>query len=129
MPRTSPVPMNSPRRGFTFVEVLVALVMCSLMIAGLTTALITVLKAEQQAAWLRDAQRMTTELSSQHYLGHSPTGLLSRTAADWDLTDELIRQTTEETTLVWRVWTLTPLDRPSLSIRLCLHEAASTNEW
>ncbi|OGV44944.1 MAG: hypothetical protein A2X46_17400 [Lentisphaerae bacterium GWF2_57_35] len=117
----------SNARAFTFVEVLVALVMCSIMVSAICTALIVALKAEQMASWLREAERMNSEVAAHYYRGESPTNLLSRASGDWSITEEFIRQKSDETTLVWKVWNLMPNDRPSLNIRLCLHELARTN--
>jgi Tfp pilus assembly protein PilE len=129
MPRIFPARVNKNREGFTFVEVLVALVMCAIMVSVVCTALITALKAEQMATWLSDAQRMTSEWTAHYYRNESPTNLAKRISTDWTQSDLSIQQATEETSIVWKVWTLTPNDRPSMSIRLCLHETASTNSF
>lgn len=115
---TSPAHANKSD-GFTFMEVMVALVMASILVGVTCTALVTALNAERLAGHMRTAGFMAQELTTLQYRAEAPTNLIQRVETEWVFGSNTVVQTSEETNITWQVWTLSPLDRPSWSVEIC----------
>jgi prepilin-type N-terminal cleavage/methylation domain-containing protein len=107
-------------QGFTFVEVLVALLAASLLVSAAASALITSLRAEQTAAHLRTGALLVQAVFARNCLDAGETNGVPDT--DWAMTSDLFETRTETATNTWRVWVLFPNDRPSLSVTLALRD-------
>ncbi len=118
----SPAPSNK-LGGFTFIEVLAALVIAALLVGATCSALLTTLRAEQLAGHLRTAGLMSQQIIAECYRGQAPTQLMKQAEAEWTLASNTVFQTVEESNQAWQVWTLSPRDRPSLSIQISLRSA------
>jgi len=113
-PPTSPAPRSDGRAGFTFIEVLIAIVVAGLLIGVSSVSLITSLRAEQQAAWLRDAVPLIRQVSVRTWIGALADEPLA--APEWDVS----RSTATTDNGTWVTWTLSPAQRPSLRIMLAV---------
>ena len=114
-PRTSPAPRSDRRSGFTFIEVMVAIIVAGLLIGVSSVSLITSLRAEQQAAWLRDAVPLIRQVSVRTWIGAMADEPLA--APEW----EVSRSTSATDNGLWMTWTLSPAQHPSLRITLSAH--------
>lgn len=112
-PRTSPAPASKPSDGFTFIEVLVAIIVAGLLIGVSSVSLITSLRAEQNAAWLRDTIPLLRQTTARTWLG---------TIIDEPVTDpewEIVGAADEKSDGgPWQLWILSPKQRPSLRVTL-----------
>ena len=113
------------RQGFTFVEVLVALLVASILVLIACTAVITSLRAEQTAEWLREGGFLMRQISTETYLNLATTGLAIRVGSPWAVDSEVVPDESETEPALWRVWTLYPKDRPSLRIAVAMREESA----
>ena len=104
------------KSGFTFVEVLIALLIATLLISVACSSLITSLKAEQISDWQRDASFLMSRLTTEARLGLEPTGTVVQASADWEINSDNINTGEETNTITWRVWILYPRERPSMTV-------------
>ena len=113
-------PLRVSRRcgssGFTFVEVLIALLVAVILVSVACTSLITSLKAEQISDWQRDASFLMNQLVTEARLGIESTGVVTQVSADWEITSDDIEVGSEPDVVSWRVWILYPRERPSLTV-------------
>ena len=99
----SPVPT---RDGFTFVETIVALVICVVLLSVVSKSLLASLRAEQTSTWLQQGSLTCDRIAAARY------------AAAWTIENTEILDGTN----VWRVWSVIPADRPSLMVRTTFRE-------
>jgi len=112
-PRTSPAPVSRQNEGFTFIEVLVALIVAGLLVGVSSVSLITSLRAEQNAAWLRDAVPIIRQITTRTWMGTATEEPV--TNPDWDITTTV---DTEDSLNPWQMWMISPRQRPSLRVTL-----------
>ncbi|MFH0954348.1 MAG: prepilin-type N-terminal cleavage/methylation domain-containing protein [Verrucomicrobiota bacterium] len=110
------------RNGFTFIEVLVALLMASILVSVACSAIITLLRAEQTADRLREGGFLARQVSAETYLGLVTTGLEVQVDSAWAADSEIVPDDSETEPGLWRVWTLYPKDRPSLRTAVATRE-------
>jgi prepilin-type N-terminal cleavage/methylation domain-containing protein len=108
--------------GFTFVEVLVALLVAAILVAAASSTLIASLSAEQTAARLQDAGLLAQTIASRTHRRAEETNQVAQ--ADWAVSSDVIEVKDESATNTWRVWLFFPKDRPSLAVSLALREDA-----
>jgi prepilin-type N-terminal cleavage/methylation domain-containing protein len=111
------------RHGFTFVEVLIALLVAALLASAAASALITSLRAEETAARLEEAALLVPSVFARSCRGPEETNLV--TAAGWTTNSDVFETRSESATNMWRVWMMFPADRPSLSVTLALREVSA----
>jgi prepilin-type N-terminal cleavage/methylation domain-containing protein len=104
------------KSGFTFVEVLIALLVSVILISVACSSLITSLKAEQLSDWQRDASFLVNQLATEARLGIEFTGVVSQAGADWEISSDDIEVGAGPGAISWRVWILYPRERPSLTV-------------
>jgi prepilin-type N-terminal cleavage/methylation domain-containing protein len=104
------------KSGFTFVEVLIALLVAVILVSVACSSLITSLKAEQTSDWQRDAAFLISQLSTEARLGIEPTGVVAQVRADWEINSDDIEAGSGLDEITWRVWILYPRERPSLTV-------------
>jgi prepilin-type N-terminal cleavage/methylation domain-containing protein len=107
------------KSGFTFVEVLIALLVVVILVSVACSSLITSLKAEQLSDWQRDASFLVNRLATEARLGTEPAGVVTQAGADWEINSEDIEAGTGPDAITWRVWILYPRERPSLTVTFC----------
>jgi prepilin-type N-terminal cleavage/methylation domain-containing protein len=110
------------KQGFTFVEVLVALVAAAILVSVACTAVIGSLRAEQTADRLTEGRLLAQQLSAETCPGLTATGLPAQADGAGATDSELIPDESETNAGPWRVWTLYPKDRPSLRIAVAMRE-------
>lgn len=100
------------RAGFTFLEVLVALVVLATLTSVVCSALIASFRAEETAGRLREAQAVLDRVFVQEMidLPGGPTG-----TTEWEVRSATVRNA-GATGTEWRVHTVYASDRPSLNI-------------
>ncbi len=105
--------------GFTFVEVLIALLVATILVSVACSSLITSLKAEQVSDWQRDASFLVNHLATEARLSIESTGVLMRAETDWEITSDEIETGSGPDAMAWRVWIVYPRERPSLTVTFC----------
>ena len=106
-------PMKS---GFTFLEVLIALLAAILLISATSSSLITSLKAEQVSGYQRDAAFLVNQLATESRLGLEPTGTVIQAGSEWEINSDDMKVGEGPAAIEWRVWILSPRERPSLTV-------------
>ena len=104
------------KSAFTFVEVLIALLVAVIFVSVACSSLITSLKAEQASDWRRDASFLVNQLATEARLGIESTGVVTQAGADWDIHSDDIEAGSGPDAITWRVWILYPRERPSLTV-------------
>jgi prepilin-type N-terminal cleavage/methylation domain-containing protein len=104
------------KSGFTFVEVLIALLVATILVSVACSSLITALKAEQISDWQRDASFLVNQLATETRLGLESTGVVAQASFDWEINSEDIETGSGPDAIAWRVWILYPRQRPSLTV-------------
>ena len=69
---------STSKAGFTFVEVLIALLVTAILVSVACCSLITSLKAEQASDWQRDASFLVSQLATETRLGLEATGVVAQ---------------------------------------------------
>ncbi|MFH0879754.1 MAG: prepilin-type N-terminal cleavage/methylation domain-containing protein, partial [Lentisphaerota bacterium] len=69
---------TSRREGFTFVEVLVALVMTTLLVTATCSSLMGAFRAEETARSLHESQFVLQDIACASYMGLQPSNAMSR---------------------------------------------------
>jgi prepilin-type N-terminal cleavage/methylation domain-containing protein len=103
-------------RGFTLIEVLIAVVVAGIAVSIACTALVTTLKAEQTATRLRDADLLIRDAAAAARLGMDPPDTPAGSMGPWKLSREEVAGMAGTNAVTWQVWTLSPADHPSLEV-------------
>ena len=104
------------KSGFTFVEVMIALLAAAILVSVACSSLITSLKAEQISDYQREASFLVNQLATESSLGIQPTGVVARAGTDWEITSDDVETGEGPSATTWRVWILYPRERPSLTV-------------
>ena len=104
------------KAGFTFLEVLIALLVTVILVSVACSSLITSLKAEQASDWQRDASFLLNQLATEARLGIESTGVMAQTHGEWEINTDDIETGSGPDAITWRVWILYPRERPSLTV-------------
>lgn len=110
------------RTAFTFIEVLVALLILVLLAGAVALSLTSAWRAEQLAGRQRNAQLILRELAARTYAGLDPTNSGNAGMTSWRVQSESVRDPHAATSLAWRVWRIAPADGPSPAVGLALRE-------
>ena len=116
------------RRGFTFVEILIAILIATFLTSVVCTALIQISRTERSAGNLREAAFRLQTIACRSYLDQStPTEISALFAPDW--TAEITRETVEDEggKTPWVTWHLVPDQSPDRAYSLSLR--AGLGSW
>jgi Tfp pilus assembly protein PilE len=102
--------------GFTFLEVLIALLVTVILVSVTCSSLLTSLKAEQISDWQRDASFLVNQLATEAWLGMESTGVTARTGGEWEIHCDDIEAGSGSDAIAWRTWVMYPRERPSLTV-------------
>jgi prepilin-type N-terminal cleavage/methylation domain-containing protein len=105
-------PLQHNSDGFTFIEAIIALAVAAIMVAAVTSTLITSLRAEQFAIHAGQADRICERIATAHHAGYSPTDIVEEARESW-----LITLTEVSSDKKWELWRISPLARPSLGVQ------------
>ena len=97
---------------------MVALVICVVLLSTVSGALIASLRAEQTASWLQDGTLTCNRLAAANLAGLSLTNAIADAGSAWDITETAIA----DGDLLWKVWSVSPSDRPSLMVKTTIRE-------
>lgn len=117
MQPTSPVP-TPETAGFTFVETMVALIICVVLLSTVSSALIASLRAEQTASWLQEGTLTCNRIAAAELAGLPFTNILADVGSAWEISVTDIA----DGDLLWKVWSVSPADRPSLMVKTATRE-------
>ena len=120
--------VDSRMKGFTFIEVLVALCIAAVMVAVIGSSLITSLNAEQTATHLQSSTVLAQRLATTLFLGLSPDDVFSAEKADWDFLSKAQNTSDGTNPIAWQVWTLSPKVKPSLKTALAFQSIPGKKE-
>ncbi len=109
------------KRGFTFVETLIALTVSLILVFAVGRSVIVSLRAEQAAALLQKASLLVGQVSCDAYLG-APASGTQELGDGWQVTSEAVTDGEEEDAVTWEIRNLSPKDRPSLVISLAFRK-------
>jgi len=102
--------------GFTFLEVLIALLVTVILVSVACSSLITSLKAEQTSDWQQEASFLVNQLVTEARLGLESTGVMAQTSGEWEIHSDDIEAGSGPDVITWRVWIMYPRERPSLTV-------------
>jgi Tfp pilus assembly protein PilV len=102
--------------GFTFLEVLIALLVTVILVSVACSSLIVSLKAEQTSDWQQEASFLVNQLATEARLGLESTNSMAQTRGGWEINTNNIEVGSGPDAITWRVWILYPRERPSLTV-------------
>ena len=105
---------NKQSFGFSFIEVLVALLILSILSASVSYSLITALQVEQQASLLQTTRYAAQTLSMAYYTETDPNITKDLLLNNYDVLTTT--RAMETPSVEWVVWSLYPAVRPSLLV-------------
>ena len=116
-----------PRRyGFTFIEILIALLICALLVGAVCTAMIHVLRLEKRTMIQREIPFELQTLACRTYLGlEAPKDIAAALPPDWLAEAEHIETVDQKT--AWIIWRLAPADDGSLVYSMAIR--AGLGPW
>ncbi len=110
------------QRGFTLIEVLIALTIAVVLIGVTAATLGTTLQAERSLNRVEEGRRISEELLAELYLHGTTTNVAARHAPEWIVTLNFAETGPANDRARWQVWELAPADRPSAAWRIARRE-------
>lgn len=109
---------RSPQRAFTLIEVLAALAVVAVATFVVTSALISVARAERLSEQLKYGPLVIRTIVARRWMD-----LLKKEDRlemnGWRVSADLVTETQGDIPLRWRTWTLSPAEYPSLQVSFC----------
>jgi Tfp pilus assembly protein PilV len=113
-PITATDPSSAPTPGFTFIEVLIALLLCALLIGVLASAVIHLAQVDRGTVDLRAAALHLQTIACRHYIETSePHDAPEAIAANWVITVDDVESEQESVLTPWHVWSAAPKNAQS----------------
>ena len=113
---------DRPLAAFTFVEALISLMICAVLIGAVCAALIHVAQMEKRAAILRQTPLLLQTLACRTYLAQeSPREIAAHLPGDWLAESEDLSEGDESTR--WLIWRLSPGNDVSLVYPIAIRSA------
>ena len=103
-------------KGFTFVEVVIALAVASILLGVATSTVVTALRAEQTVLWRNEANLIADEMIAVTYLGEDPSNTIVKLDSSWTLENAIH----ELSNITWKAYTIYKKDRSSARIDFAL---------
>ena len=121
-------------RGFTYVEVLIAFLIAAILTTAVCSTLIVSLRAEREAAWLRQCRFTVQSLVADVYANEKPTDAVAAAYPDWAIDiEEADSRDASGRGVSWEIWRLSPRSRPSLAVTVEFQnrrgDLGVTREW
>lgn len=113
-------------RAFTYLEILVALLITGLLALAVGSVLLTSLRAERAAQAEREARLLYESAATRGLLGMDPAGALENLGPGWHMTSTPIEKSNDTNAPQWRAWDLEPADPAAPRARLALHFEGQT---
>lgn len=111
------------RAAFTFVEVLIALALCALLVATVSSALIHLTRIERRTTLLREAPFHLQTLACQSYLDLAPVAdLPAGLPPAWSAQSQTEVTEDDEQQTPWLCWRLAVADDPAFAYTLSLRD-------
>ncbi len=109
------------RRGFSLIEILVALSIIAVVAVAAGLSLFQVLRTEQSALSLQASIDILSRIQTAHYLEQE----FDAESLDvrWTVVREEMEIGRPPTNVLWTTWTLAPRDRPSLRTSISFSDA------
>jgi len=128
-PVTSPVPNSEQAsRGFTFVEVLVALLVAGLLVMAAGRAMLTVLRAEQIHSAMQTSRHLAMMLTAENGLHSSTTNRLAhQMPAGWTLAEQRITTGEDTNAITWQCYTVTTEISPGFGLVVACRSIAEAD--
>lgn len=114
--------INSARRGFTLLEVVIAVAIVAIVAGTLLGVHLRVQRAGETARCLTGARLQAEQLATRSRLGTAGNGWLADSASVWQVTAEAFTEGNEAARLRWRKWQVTPTNRPALATTVYLRQ-------
>ncbi len=100
---------------------MVAMVVCVVLLSVVSPSLIASLRAEQTAAWLQDGTLTCNRLSAANLAGLPLTNVIADAGSAWEITETDI----PDGKLQWKIWSVSPADRPSLTVTTTFRKSSA----
>lgn len=113
---------SSTRRGFTLLEVMIAVAIIALVAGVLLGVHMRVQRAGETARWMTGARFQAEQLATRTRLGTAQTGWLAGSASVWQVTPAAFVEGNESARLRWRKWQIAPTNRPALTTIVYLRQ-------
>mgnify|MGYP001614607146 CR=1 FL=1 len=113
---------SSARRGFTLLEVMIAVTIVGLVAGVLLGAHLRVQRAGETARLLTVARFQAEQLATRTRLGTAQTGWLADSGSVWQVTPAPFIEGNEAARLRWRKWQIEPTNRPALTTIVYLRQ-------
>ena len=116
MQRTCPRPRSDRPSGFSLVELLVAMLVLSILVAAAARGLITSLHADETSTLTFEGGLLLQRIEAAAVRGASTNETAAMMNRAWRLHEDVVRPTGSNDS-PWRVWTLELELRPSLRLQ------------
>lgn len=116
MRQTSPARPFERSAGFTLVELLVAILILSILVAAAARGLMTSLHTDESSALLFEGGLLLQRIEAAAARGSTTNETAALVTQGWQFREELVRASTSNDS-PWRVWTVAPERRPSMHLQ------------
>ena len=114
-------------RGFTFLEVLVALAVLTLLATAIMECHVGILRAQTDARTVDELRLVTAEIAGESWAGTPAADAAGKETGDWDIDLDTFQAEAGTNSVTWNRWVISPSNRPSMEAVLCLR-TISNNE-
>ena len=95
--------------GFTFIEVLIAMLLCVLMIGALTSAVVHITRLDRQTGTVRKTVYHLQTLACRTYLGAPASDdIVAGLPTEWEYTQSQVQVTVGDQQVPWVIWGIDP---------------------
>ena len=110
--------------GFTYIEVMVALLVTVILVAAVTSVLITAGRVQRTAQHLQEAQLLIRRVATEHRLGVLPPRIDAAWSEGWKLhAAHAETMQTGPVQVTWSTYHCTPDNQPQLVVSIDLIDA------
>lgn len=125
MRRTSPVPTRECRaRGFSLVELIVAVAILAILVSAVARALMTSMKGEEASELMFEGRLGIGRIEAAAIAGKNAEGLAALTPRGWTFREEILETGPKTNLVVWRKLELRSEQRAASAVALWFEVAA-----
>ena len=99
--------------GFTFLEVLISLVILTIVAGVLLDSHTSILRTEDRIRSVVESRIRVSQIAARSWMGFSPAEILVDVPNGWEISVMPVEEDDGTNSVMWQEWTISPSNRPS----------------